>query len=1075
MSITQIAVRRPLVIIMAFLGVLMLGLLAYSKLGVSLFPKVSMPYVLVVTQYPGASPADVETFVTKPIEDALAGLTALRHISSTSAESVSQVTLEFELSASSDTAATDTERALASIRATLPEGAQPPAVRKYDFAGPVMLVSLQGDLPPAQLFTLADQEVKTRLERVRGVAQVAVVGGQRREVQVQFDPDRLHAYGVSVDQLAAALATENVTLPGGQLVTGTREFNTRLVGSFAGPSDLLNLAVGAGAGGTIYLHDVAAVVDTTKKADLLYRVDDQTAIGLVVSKTSEANLVETSRGVKREIAALESNLPSGVRLLVSYDSAVFVTQALDGVQENLAEAVLLTGLVLLLFLHTWRSTAIVLLAIPTSLIATYAVMYFAGFSLNQLTLLALALSIGVLVDDSIVVLENIFRHLSLGKDPQTAAIDGRSEIGVAALAITLVDVVVYTPLGFLTGIIGQFFREFGFSVVAAVLFSLAVSFTLTPMLASRWLHPPSPRDALGLMGRFGAAWDAGFGRLETAYERVLDWSLDHRKTVALVSLFSVVLAFAYFPLGIIGMEFIPNADQGTLSVQAHMPTGTSLAATDRAARTLKDHLVAIPEVDHVLTSVGRGNQQTGSHLLEMTVLLRDRSERARSVDQLFPEVNAAIHSIPGLDGRPQLPSASGAALPFAVRLRGDDRATLATYGERLEQLVRRTAGTADVTNSRADTAIGLDAVIDYARASDLGVRAVQAAAVLRAGLTGDVVTQLRPPGEKEVDVRLISRDGSSTSLDDLGALPIMTSRGTIVRLDQLATVTLTEAPPLVQRFDRQGYVAVGANLDGSRPLGDVAADVRQGITTLNLPPGYVVEFGGDTQLQDDSFSSFGIALGLGTVLMYMLMTALFESLLYPLAVMFSVPVSLFGAFTALVILRENLGMFALVGLIMLLGLVAKNAILVIDFTERLRQEGLGRREALLRAGPIRLRPILMTSATLVVAMAPLALKLTVGAESRASIGAVVAGGMISSTLLSLILVPVVYSTLDDVKVWFSRPHGLRLRRRRPVPSRSEATPEGTPSTEAIPEAGPVLAAAELAPSFSHEESDGPLR
>ncbi|MBI4212939.1 MAG: efflux RND transporter permease subunit [Chloroflexi bacterium] len=1064
MWITQLAVRRPLVIVMAFLAVVLLGVLAYTKLGVGLYPKTNFPYVSVVTQYPGASPSDVETFVTKPIEDALAGLTGLKHMGSSSAESVSYVNLEFEVSASADTATTDTERALAAIRATLPEGAKPPVVRKYDFAGPIMFVSLQGDLSPTQLFTLVDQRIKGRLERVPGVSQVTVIGGQEREVQVQFDPAKLRAYGVSVDQLAAAPAVENVTIPSGQLVTGGRAFNTRLVGLFASPSDLLNVAIGAGPAGTIYLRDVAVVVDTTKKVDLLYRVDGRTAIGLVVSKTSEANTVETSRGIRREIAALGAELPPEASLLVSFDSAVFVNQALQGVQENLMEAVLLTGLVLLLFLHTWRSTAIVLLAIPTSLVATYAVMYLVGFSLNQLTLLALALSIGVLVDDSIVILENIFRHLSLGKDPRTAALDGRSEIGVAALAITLVDVVVYAPLGFLTGMIGQFFREFGFSVVAAVLFSLAVSFTLTPMLASRWLRPPRPEDALGLMGRFGSAWDAGFARLEQAYERVLAWSLGHRKAVAAVSFLSVALAFAYFPLGLLGTEFVPNADQGMLSIQANLPAGSSLEATDRAARALESQLAAVPEIEHVLTSVGRGNpsgfqQQSGSHLLEMTVLLRDRSERSRAVDQLLPDVNAALHSVPGLDGRSQLPSASGAAQPLVIRVSGDDPVALAAYGERIEQLVRSTPGTADVTNSLAETAVELDAVIDHARASDLGVRATQAAAVLRAALTGDVVTQLRPTGEKEVDVRLISRDGRATSIEDLRTLPVMTSRGTIVRLDQVATVTPTEARPRVDRRDRRRLISVGAGLDGSRSLGEVTTDLQQRVAALKLPSGYVVDFGGDAELQEDSFNSFGIALVLGMIFMYMLMVALFESLLYPLAVMFSVPVSLFGAFTALVILRENLGLFSLIGLIMLLGLVAKNAILVIDFTERLRREGLARREALLRAGPIRLRPILMTSATLVVAMAPLALKLTVGAESRSSIGAVVGGGMISSTLLSLILVPVVYSTLDDLKVWASGARRWRMHRPRPGTATTGATPE--PTHAPVP--------AEIAPSFSHEQ------
>jgi len=1022
--ITQLAVKRPLVIVMAALAVALMGALAYVNLGVGLYPKTNLPYIFVTTAYPGASPEDVETLVTKPIEDVLAGLHGLKHVNSTSAEGVSYVTLEFEISTNADTAATDTERALATIKGQLPDEAKTPEVRKTDFAGPIMYVSLQGDLPPEQLFALVDQRIKAVLESVPGVSTVTVVGGHDREVQVRFDPRKLQSYGLSVDQLRAALSAENVNLPGGQLNEAGKSYNTRLIGLYRSPSDLLGLAVATRPSGTVYLRDVADVQDTIQKVDLMYRVDGRNAIGMIISKASDANSVETSTRLKKAIAGLQTGLPAGARLLVSYDSSVFINRSLEGVQENLLEAILLTGLVLLLFLHTWRSTIIVLLAIPTSLVATYAVMYVAGFSLNTLTLLALALSIGVLVDDSIVVLENVFRHLQMGKTPVAAAIDGRGEIGAAALAITLVDVVVYTPLGFLTGVVGQFFREFGFSVVAAVLFSLAVSFTLTPMLASRWLRPPAERPGRSSLGaRFGQRWDAAFAHLERVYERVLAWSVDHRKTVVGASLLSVALAVAYFPLGLLGTEFVPNADQGVFTIEAKMPPGTALDVTDGAARDLEARLRRIPEVAHVLSSVGTSNEsgfeeQAGTNRFEMTVLLADRGERRRSVDEVLPDVKQALQAIPGLTARPQLPSTSGASQPLVLMLRSDDATRLADYGSQLERMVKAIPGTSDVTNSLAETSTELNAVIDHARAADLGVSASQAAAVLRTGLTGDVVTQLRPQGQKQVDVRLISQSGSATSLQELAALPLLAPRGNVVRLDQVASISRVDSPPQIDRRDRQRLVQIGANLSGTRPLGDVTADVQRQLGNLRLPSGYSVDFGGDAELQADSFNSFGIALVLGMALMYMLMAALFESLLYPLSVMLSVPVAAVGAFTALVAFRENLGLFSLIGLIMLLGLVSKNAILVIDFTERMRAQGLSRREALLRAGPIRLRPILMTSATLVVSMIPLAFKLTVGAESRAAIGAVVGGGMISSTLLSLILVPVVYSTLDDIKQWF---------------------------------------------------------
>ncbi len=491
-----------------------------------------------------------------------------------------------------------------------------------------------------------------------------------------------------------------------------------------------------------------------------------------------------------------------------------------------------------------------------------------------------------------------------------------------------------------------------------------------------------------------------------------------------------------------------------------MPPGTELTVTDAAAKDLEQKLRKVPEVDQVLTSVGIGNEsgfqtQASPRLMELTVLLKDRSQRHRSVDDIQPDVNKILAGIPGLTGRAQLPSATGSAQPIALNLSGPDPNQVALYGTQIEDIVRNTKGTRDITDSNTASAPELDAVVDHAKLADLGLTASQVASVLRTGLTGQVVTQLRPPSQKQVDIRLISQDGSTTKVEDLAALPVLSSRGSTIRLDQVATVKQVDAAPELHRRNRQRSVSIGASLDGSRPLGDVSGEVQAGIAKLHLPQEYAVTLGGDSNLQADSFTSFTTAFTLGLILMYMLMAALFESLIYPLAVMFSVPVSLFGAFTALVVLRENVGLFSLIGLIMLFGLVAKNAILVIDFTERMRADGMSRREALLHAGPIRLRPILMTSATMVVSMLPLALKLTVGAESRASIGAVVAGGMLSSTLLSLLLVPVVYSTLDDMKQGLS---GWRQSRK----ERQASKPAAPPS--------PVREAALVAGNFGSDAS-----
>jgi hydrophobic/amphiphilic exporter-1 (mainly G- bacteria), HAE1 family len=656
----------------------------------------------------------------------------------------------------------------------------------------------------------------------------------------------------------------------------------------------------------------------------------------------------------------------------------------------------------------------VLLAIPTSIVATFVMMAVFGLSLNTMSLLGLTLTIGALVDDSIVVLENIFRKLELGETPLTAAIKGRSEIGVAAIAITLVDVVVFAPIAFLSGITGQFFREFGLVIVSAVLFSLLVSFTLTPMLASRWLRPPTPNDP-SLLARFGRAWDAAYGRLAVAYRGVLGWSLRYRWPVIGLGVASFALGIALVPLGFVGSEFVPEADQAEFTLSAEMPPGTPLGVNDRALQVVEGRLAEWPEVDRTFTSVGVAGEfrPEQSRFGRIVVKLVPVSERSRSAQELAAAARSLEAEVPSLKLRAQTPSlAGGGGQPVQLQVRGSDAAVLTGLAREVQSIVRSVPGTRDVASSGLDGQPEVMFRLDRARAADLGVSAGPAASALRTALTGTVVTQYRQEGSRAVDVRVLLGDGNIEQLDEVLGLPISTTRGTIVQLGQVVSSEQRAGAPQIDRRDRQRLILISADLDG-RALGDVTAEIEKRLQSVAIPAGYSVQLGGAGQEQRESFTALFQALGLSVLLTYMVTVALYESWLTPFVILFSLPLAAVGAIGALALTGGTLNLLSLIGFILLTGLVGKNAILLLDYANTLRKQGMSRNEALLRAGPIRLRPILMTALSLIIALTPVALGAGEGAEIRRPIAIPVIGGMITSTLLTLVFIPALYTVVDD--------------------------------------------------------------
>ncbi len=1174
MGLTRLALTRPVAILM-FIGVLIvMGLQSYGRLPVDRLPPTNFPNVSVVVSYPGASPRDVEQQIAIPLEKAVAGLRGVEQISSTSSLGSGRISIGFSEATNLDQAAIDVEKRINAVRGQLPTDAGAPSVIKADVgAFPIMNVVMSGSgrLTTTQLYDLAIEIVQPAMLSVGGVADVQVSGGRQREIQVQVDPLRLKAFDISLQQVVNSLSAENLNAPSGTLRLGDIEPNVRFTALAQSVEDIRNFVINRGGGGgaatttvaPIFLKDVAEITDTYAELTRLQRFNGEDAIGLSITKQPEANSIEVADGVKAAISRAQRSVPQGVTFKVANDTTKYTRHALADVQFDLQLAVLITGAVLLLFLHSWRNTLIVLLAIPTSLISTFLVMYFMGFSLNLMSLMALALLIGILVDDSIVVLENIHRHLQLGETPWMAALKGRNEIGIAAMAITLLDVVVYVPVAFMQGNIGSLFRQFGLTIAVATLFSLFVSFTLTPMLASRWLKtheghgghernstpngvgaliaiaaglllgqryfeaplagmnwvvPPAILNTLsylknvvspqvtsgpaaapagpaepvllpfaglaalgvglllapvgwwllakpvGLFTRgFPIVWEAGYGLLARSYGGVLPWALRLRLLVILAGAGTLWGVIWMVNNNVIGSEYSPAEDEGQLNVNLRMPPGVSLDATDRVARqmeTLLSDKQAFPEIQTLFSSVGGGGGGGGSgRSVSIALELVEKEHRARSVWEVQSAIRELGRDMPDVSLSTSLPSAfgGGGGGNVSVRLVGPDPAVLGTLADQFEAVLRRTPGIVEVNNSGQAGQPELRASVTRQALTDLGVTSTTISQTMRTAIQGSVATQLRADDQAQVAVRVMTKRDPSGTPVNLEEIPVLSNRGVLVRLGQVAKVEQTTGPAQINRSDRNRTVNVNGAVAG-RPIGDVARDVRAAQREVQVPAGYRVTIGGGAQQLDRALVALMAALSLSLVLMYMLMAALYESFLYPLIVLLSLPLAMIGALGGLYFTGKTLNIFSLIGIIMLTGLVSKNAILLVDYTNTLKKAGKTARQALCEAGPVRLRPILMTSATLICSMLPLAIGVGPGGESRSPLAWVMIGGMVTSTVLTLLFVPALYTYFDDMQQLPGRVKGWAARRREKAARKAApATPAHEPATQPATQPVPVQA------------------
>ncbi len=1024
MFLSDLSIKRPVLATVLMLSLVTLGVFSYRRLAVDLYPDVELPFISVITVYPGASPESVEREVSKPIEEAVNPIAGVRKVGSISREGVSQVWVEFELGVKVNDAAQEARTKVAAIRGELPQGIEEPVVEKMDVTGlPVASLAVRSQtLPARELTTLVERKIQRRLQSISGVGKVDLVGTARREVTVELDLARLEAMGMGVDEVIAGLKAENLNTPLGRLTHGSSEATLRIDGKPREVEELARVTIARRGGRPVRLGEVARVVDGVEEQRSLALVNGEPGIGLDVRKQSGANVVAVVDAVKAEIARLEQELPAGVRVELVRDGSTWIRDSVHDVQETLILGGILTVLIVFIFLNSWRSTVITGLTLPISVISSFIIMNFAGMSLNVMTLMALSLAIGLLIDDAIVVRENIVRHLERGEDHFAAARHGTSEIGMAVLATTMSIVAVFVPVAFMKGIVGRFFYQFGITVAFAVLVSLLVAFTLDPMLSSRWYDPDIKRKGRrGWLKRALDRFNAAFDRTADHYRGVIAWALDHRRRVMAVAAAAFLAGASLFAL--LPSEFFPAADQGEFQLSLTTAPDASIQESENRLRAALAILENTPEVAFTYATIGAGDTGTVRDV-SVYVKLLPRRQRQRAQAEVQRQVRQRLErEVAGVLISFTDPGRLDTRKPLMALVRGEDVATLKEIAARLKREMYSIPGLVDIEMSLEHDTPEYRLVIDRERARDVGLATGAVARTLAVLVGGQAVTTYEDPDGNAVDVRLRLPAEARRAPEQVEALqltvPDERGRVALVPLAQLARHERRSSPSEIVREQLTRQVVVSANLDGV-PLGTAVAQVRAVAAELQLPPGYRIEMGGENEHMEEDFRYLGEALLLAVLMVYLILAAQFESFLDPLAIMLSLPLSIVGMAGMLAATGDTINIMSLIGLIMLMGLVTKNAILLIDFTKTLRRRGAARREAVIEAGRTRLRPIMMTTLAMIFGMTPLALGIGAGGEMRAPMARAIIGGLITSTLLTLIVVPVVYTLLDDALAWVRR-------------------------------------------------------
>ena len=1028
MTLTELSIKRPTLIVVLFSVLAILGLFSYSQLQYELLPKMTPPVVTVSIRYPGAAPGEVETSLTKPVEEAVSAIEKISSITSTSTEGLSVVAIEFSNSANIEKALQDAQRKINEVRDRFPDQAKPPVITRFALDEvPVLRIGATSSLSDTDFYRMLKNDIKPLLSSVAGVGQVYLLGGREREIRVNIDLHRLQSYSLTVPDVLKEVGKANLDFPTGKIDDRDRQFVVRLAGKFTNLEELQNLVLRSSGSGTVTLRDVAEVEDGFREITTLTRVNGRSAVGIMVMKQSDANTVDVSRLTRITLTRLEKLYnTSNLSFDVAQDASTFTLDAVTAVQHDLMLAVLLVALVMMLFLHSLRNSLIVLVSIPTSLITTFTGMYLFGFSLNLMTLLSLSLVVGVLVDDSIVVLENIYRHIERGEEPRNAALAGRNEIGFTALSITLVDVVVFLPLSLVSGIVGNILREFSVVMVISTLVSLFVSFTLTPLLASRFskvekLSGKNPFEA------FAIAFERNFQNFRQKYLDILQWSLLNPRKVFFSATLLLAASFSLLVFGRIGGEFIEVSDRGEFSVLMELEPGTNLEETNRLTRMVERRLSSMPEVKKLLVNVGSSSEgffnQSADNVSELNVRLTPKEDRIRSTGDIMQAVRKSLKDIPGLKASINPIGIFGTAneTPVVVILSGPLRSDVTRVAEALKDSVKTIPGTADVKLTSRVGNPEMRIVVDREKMASFGLSIADVGAALRTAYAGDEAGKYRDGGD-EYDIRVMLDRFFRQNTSTLADITFRTPQGDLVKLGQFVTFEQDRGYTMLQRKDRNNSVWVKAQAIG-RPVGSIGQDIERIMGNMKknglMPPTMTYAYESDLKRQGESFSTLLMAFLVAIIFVYLIMVALYDSYVWPMVVMFSIPLAIIGALFALAFTGKSLSIFTILGIIMLVGLVGKNAILLVDFVNKFRLEGMELTESIIEAAKERLRPILMTTLTLIFGLLPIAFSASSGSEWKSGLAVALVGGLASSMFLTLLVIPVVYVWFDKLRTRMS--------------------------------------------------------
>jgi hydrophobic/amphiphilic exporter-1 (mainly G- bacteria), HAE1 family len=1022
MILSDVSIKRPIFATVIVLSLVVLGVFSYRHLSVEMFPNVEFPVISVVTEFPGASPETVERELSKRIEEGVNQVAGVKHVFSTSREGVSTVVVEFRLEEKVNDSAQEVRAKVASIRGTLPKGIEEPIIQKLDFnATPVASLAVQSSsMSPRELTTVVEKKIKKRFESVAGVGKVDMVGGQKREINVELDPVRLDSLGLGVNDVVNGIKSENTNSPLGRITRGTAEYPLRVDGKPERADQYGEMVVASRNNRPIRLGEIAQVTDGSEEKRKLALINGQPGIGLDIYKQSGGNQVELVDTVRKVMDKLQKELPPGVTLTMVRDGSIMTRESLADVKETLVIGGILTVLIVFCFINSWRSTVITGVTLPISVISTFIIMNSLGMTLNVMTLMALSLAIGLLIDDAIVVRENIVRHLEMGKSHMEAARFGTAEIGLAVFATTMSIVAVFVPVAFMKGIVGRFFYQFGISVAFAVLVSLLVSFTLDPMLSSRW-HDPSihmqgrRKGIAALLEKFNNWFDTNADR----YKSLIGWALDHRKIIMGIALASFVSGIGIFST--LESSFMALYDKGEFQVSFKTAPDASMAETENRLNEILNSLKEFKDIDHTYATIGAGDSGTVRDGL-LYIKLKERSEGRKNQFVLQREVRERFSKIPGITfSIEEVGQIGGAQKPLNVNLKGDDLAVLKDLGRRLKDELYKVPGIVDIAMTLENDIPEYRLRVDREKALSAGVTTNDIVGALGRMVGGEAISTYEDEDGDAVDVRVRLPQVLRQNQSQIGDLKMsVTDTGGTSRLIPLSSLTTTIAaasPTEINRRDLSRQVTVSANLD-NLPIGTAVKHVEAASQRINMPPGYRIDLSGEAEDMAESFGYMGESLLLAVLFVYLILAAQFESFFEPFAIMFSLPLSIVGMAGMLKLTGDTVNIMSLIGLIMLMGLVTKNAILLVDYAKVLQQrDGMSRRDAVIQAGRTRLRPIIMTTLAMIFGMMPLFLAIGAGAEMRAPMARAVVGGLLTATMLTLLVVPVMYTVMDDFSGW----------------------------------------------------------